>query len=73
MLLKSYQSCYAHSGITYSVTAISVILYIKMNISPTHPISLFDSVRDATIKLSVISQSITTCANLMTQVTELGS
>lgn len=67
MLLKSYQSCPTLSGITYSITASSVILYVKMNLSPIQAVSLFDSVRDATIKLFVISQSITIRANLMTQ------
>lgn len=67
MLLKFYQSCHALSGITYSITVSSVILYVKMNLFPIQPVSLFDSVRDATIKLFVISQSITIRANLMTQ------
>lgn len=38
-----------------------------MNLSPIQAVSLLDSVRDATIKLFVISQSITIRANLMTQ------
>lgn len=67
MLLKSQQSCHALSGITHSITASSVILNVKINLSPIQPVSLFDSVRDATIKLFVISQSITIRANLMTQ------
>jgi len=67
MLLKSRESCHALSGISYSITASSVILFVKMSLPPIQPVSLFDSARDTTIKLFVIPQSITIRANLMTQ------
>lgn len=73
MLLKSYQSCHALSGITYSITASSVILYVKMNLSPIQPVSLFDSVRDATVKLFVNITIHHYMCKFDDTVTELGS
>lgn len=64
MLLISYQSCQVLPNITYSISK-------KSNLSLMQP-SLIEAVRDTTIKLFLLSQSITICADLMT-VTELGS
>lgn len=64
MLLISYQSCQVLPNITYSINK-------KSNLSLMQP-SLIEAVRDTTIKLFLLSQSITICADLMT-VTELGS